>query len=79
MWAIAIVFSLYSVVFVLPKLPEARNRAELLRIQEINTENEHYCQRLLMGPGTSMHDDCILALLQLRNDVENRIADDNEF
>jgi len=72
-------FALYVVVVVLPKLPELRNRAEVLRIQEINGENEHYCWKLHMGSGTPMHDECILTIVQLRNDVEKRIAGENEF
>lgn len=79
MWAIAIVFSLYFLLLVLPKLPEARDRAEVLRILQSNAENEHYCQKLHMGTEASMHDDCIQVLLQLRNDIENRIADDGDF
>ena len=79
LWAIGVTSALYVVAVILPKLPELRSRAEVLRIQEINAANEHYCQKLHIGPGMPMHDECILALDQLRNDVEKRMADDNEF
>jgi hypothetical protein len=79
LWAVAVAFAFYFVAVILPKLPELRNRAEVLRIQEINAENEHYCQKLYMGLGTPMHDECILAFQQLRNDIEKRISDDHEL
>ena len=79
LWAVGTALVFYFLIFVLPKLPETRIRVELLRIQEINAENEHLCQTLHMGPKEPMHDECILALGELRKDVENRFAYEHEF
>ena len=79
LWAVAVVFALYSAVVILPRLPQARKRAEFLRVQEIDAENVHYCQKLHMSLGTPTHDECVLVLQQLRNDIERRNADDDTF
>src|SRR5579884_4014697 len=67
------------VVFIAPKLPELRARAEALRAEAINAQDEWYCQRWHMGPGTPMHSQCVLDLVQYRQSIENRLADENGF
>ena len=79
LWAIAAALVVYLVVVVLPKAPEMRTRAELLRMQEISAENEWYCQRWHMGPMSPMHERCIMDLQQLRTSIENRLADENDI
>jgi hypothetical protein len=79
LWAIAIVFVFYFIVFIAPKLPEARIRAEAVRAEAINAEDEGYCARWHMGPGTPMHNQCILDLGQYRKSIENHLADENGF
>ncbi len=79
LWAVAVAFVLYVAVFVVPKLPEARAQAELIRSEQMNAEHEWYCRRWHMEPGTPMHDQCILDLQEFRASIENRIADDNGF
>jgi hypothetical protein len=79
LWAIAAALVLYVAVFVVPKFPEARAQSELLRSEQMNAEHEWYCRRWHMGPGTPMHDQCVLDLQGFRTSIENRIADDNGF
>jgi hypothetical protein len=79
LWAVAAAVALYVVVFVVPRLPEARAQAELRRSERINAEHEWYCRRWNMGPGAPLHDQCVLDLQEFRTSIENRIADDNGF
>jgi hypothetical protein len=79
LWAIAAVLVVYVVVVILPKAPEMRARADLLRTQEVNAENEWYCQRWHMGAMSPMHERCIMDLQQLRTSIENRLADENDI
>jgi hypothetical protein len=66
----------FFIIFVLPKIHEASDRAERLRAQEISAEHEWYCNRWGMGPGTEMHNQCLTDLQQLRAAIERRIADE---
>jgi hypothetical protein len=79
LWAILLAFVSYFIIFVVPKIPEARDRAEMRRAQEISAEHEWYCNRWGMGPGTAMHNQCLADLQQFRATVERRIADDSDF
>ena len=79
LWAFGAALAIYFLIFTLPKLPESRIRAEFLRVAEINAENDRFCQTLHIKPKTPMHADCILALGQLRKDIENRFAFEHEF
>jgi hypothetical protein len=77
LWAIAAALIIFVVVFILPKAPELRARADLLRTQQVGAENEWYCQRWHMGPMSPMHERCMMDLQQLRISIESRIADDS--
>lgn len=79
LWAALIAFLLYFAVFVAPKLPELRAAAEAARVQQIASENEAYCAKWRMGPGTSMHSDCLSDLGQLRAEIEDQLAQEAEF
>lgn len=79
LWAILAAFVVFFLAFIVPKLPEAAARAERLRIQEITQENEAYCAKWQMGLGTTMHDQCISDLQELRAKVQNRFADLLDF
>jgi hypothetical protein len=79
LWAIAVALMVYVVVVILPKAPEMRAQAELLRTQAISAENEWYCQRWHMGPMSPMHERCIMDIQQLRTSIENRIAAENDI
>lgn len=79
LWAIAVALVVYIVAVILPQAPAAQARAELLRTQQINAENDWYCARWHMGPGTATHSQCIMDLQQLRTSIENRLADENDI
>jgi hypothetical protein len=79
LWAALAAFVVFFLAFIAPKLPEAAAQAEALRFQEISQENEAYCAKWQMGPGTKMHDQCIFDLQELRAKVANRFADRLDF
>ncbi len=79
LWATLAAFVVFFLAFIAPKLPEAAARAEALQIQAISQENESYCAKWQMGPGTKMHDQCIFDLQELRAKVQNRFADQLDF
>ena len=79
LWAILAAFVLFFLAFIAPRLPEAAARAERLRIQEISQENESYCAKWQMGLGTTMHDQCISDLQELRWKAQNRFVDQLDF
>jgi hypothetical protein len=79
LWAILTAFVVFFLAFIAPRLPEAVARAEALRIMEISQENEGYCAKWQMGPGTKMHDECIFDLQELRAKIEKRLADQLDF
>ena len=79
LWAALAAFVVYFLAFIAPKLPEAAERAEALRIHEIAQENEGYCAKWQMGLGTKMHDQCILDLQELRWKIQDRLADQFDF
>jgi hypothetical protein len=79
LWATLTAFVVFFLAFIAPKLPEAAARAEALRIQAISQENEGYCAKWQMGPGTKMHDQCIFDLQELRAKAQNRFADQLDF
>jgi hypothetical protein len=79
LWAILAAFVVFFLAFIAPRLPEAYARSEALRIQEISQENEGYCAKWQMGPGTKMHDQCISDLQELRWKAANRFADLLDF
>jgi hypothetical protein len=76
LWAALVTFLIYFAVFVAPKIADGQAAAERVRLQEIAAENEGYCAKWRMGPGTAMHDDCIYDLRELRTKIENRFAED---
>jgi hypothetical protein len=79
LWATLAAFVVFFLAFIAPKIPEAAARAEALRIQAISQENEGYCAKWQMGPGTKMHDQCIFDLQELRAKAQDRFADQLDF
>lgn len=79
LWATAIASLIYFAAFVAPKAPELRAKAEWHRLQKIAAENESYCAKWQMGPGTAMHHDCLSDLRQLRADIKNELAAEAQF
>ena len=47
------------------------------RNREIAAEQDFYCGKLGMGPGTAIYHKCITYLEEYRAKVERRIADEN--
>ena len=78
-WAILAAFSIFFIVIVAPKLPEAVARAERQRILEIAAEHNSYCKKLGIAPETKAYAQCIRELQAFRTDVEKRIADEMSF
>jgi hypothetical protein len=79
LWSIAASLIICVVLFVLPKLPQMRAHAELLRAQQVGDENEWYCARWHMGPTSPSHERCIMDLQQLRTSIENRLAAESDI
>jgi hypothetical protein len=79
LWATLAAFVVFFLAFIAPKMPEAAARAEALRVQAISEENEDYCSKWKMGPGTKMHDQCLSDLQELRWKIQNRFADQLDF
>ena len=79
LWATLAAFVVFFLAFIAPRLPEAAARAEARRIQEISQENEDYCAKWLMGPGSKVRDQCISDLQELRWKIQNRFADQLDF
>lgn len=77
LWATLCVFTLYTIVFVVPGIPAARARMERARLSEIAAENRFYCEKWGMPAGTHRHVLCTLDLQQIRASVERRIGLDD--
>lgn len=75
LWALLTAFALYFAVIVAPKLPEMRAAAERRQLQEIAAENEAYCAKWHMHRASSMHDECLSELQELRTRIANRLAE----
>jgi hypothetical protein len=78
-WSLALSGLICFIIFAVPKLPQARARAELLRAQEISAETKYYCEKWGMPEGTYAHIMCALDLQEFRAKIEKRMADDMDF
>jgi hypothetical protein len=78
-WSLALSGLVCFVIFIIPKMPDARARAGLLRAQEISAENKYYCEKWGMLEGTHGHTACVLDLRDLRAKIERRMAEDMDF
>lgn len=79
LWAALTAFVICFAVFIAPKLPELNAAAERHRISQIAAQDEAYCAKWRMAPGSAMHDACISDLQQLRAKIANRIAEESDF
>jgi hypothetical protein len=70
------VFVIFFCVFVLPRLPESRAKAEAARILEVQGENSAYCEKWGFSRGTSKYQECVLDLQGLRAKIEQRSSED---
>jgi len=74
-WASLVAFVSWLCVFVLPKVPEIGARAEMLHDNEVAAEEDLYCGKLGMGPGTARYHQCVSYLGEYRAKIEQRIGD----
>lgn len=79
LWAILVAFVLWFSVVVAPTLPEMRARAEMLQDHEIALEQDLYCGKLGIGPGTTMYHQCVSDLEEYRAKIRERIADESQL
>jgi hypothetical protein len=63
----------------IPQMREARAIVEAQRLHEISEENRFYCEKWGMRAGSHEHVICTMDLNHIRQEVEQRIADDNNF
>ncbi len=79
LWAVLAACVLWFLLVAVPKLPEARARADALRVHEINEEQDSFCGQLGMGAETPGYRQCLSRLQEYRARIERRIADENQF
>ena len=79
LWAGLAAFLIFFIVIIVPKLLEARARAESQRILDIAAEHNFYCDKWGMGVGTKGYAQCIRDLQAFRANVEKRIAGEMSF
>jgi hypothetical protein len=79
LWSVLIAGMICFSIFVIPKMPEARAKAEWLRAQETSTEDKFYCEKWGMPQGTHEHNICILDLQRIPANIQKRIDDDTLF
>jgi hypothetical protein len=77
LWASLLAFVIVFCLFIVPKIPEARARAQVQRMQDIAAENASFCKKWGMPSGADS--DCQRNLQEFRQRVERRIDEDNLF
>jgi hypothetical protein len=78
LWALLIAGSVFLLLHI-PQMREARAIAEARRAQEISKENKFYCEKWGMRAGSHEHLICTMDLDHIRQEVEQRIADESAF
>lgn len=78
LWAFFIAMGLVTIWAIL-HLPEARERFERIRAEEIAEENKHYCEKWGMKEGTHAYTLCTIDLYEIRANHSKRISDDMIF
>jgi hypothetical protein len=73
--AAAVVFLLLQI----PRMREARAIAEAQQVLEISEQNRFYCEKWGMRAGTHEHVICTMDLGEIRKEVEQRIAAENDY
>jgi hypothetical protein len=79
LWAILIAFLFFFPTVVLPQIKNSRAAYEAQLSAEISAENDFYCRRFGMQPGTLAYRSCRDDLRLLRASVEKRVAAEYEF
>jgi hypothetical protein len=73
LWALLIAGTVFLLLHI-PHMREARAIAELQRVQKISEQNKFYCQKWGMPDLI-----CMMDLDHIRQEVEQRIADESAF
>jgi len=60
-------------------IPQARERFERNRAQEISEENRHYCEKWGRKAGTHEYTLCTIDLYEIRKNQTKRVSDDMIF
>ena len=60
-------------------IPQARERFERIRAQEISEENRHYCEKWGRKAGTHEYTLCAIDLYEIRKNQTKRISGDMTF
>jgi len=58
---------------------DARVRAEAQRVQEVSEQNKLYCEKWGMPARSHEHVICTMDLDHIRQEIEQRIADDTSW
>jgi hypothetical protein len=78
LWALGIAGAVFLLLHI-PQMRDARAIAEAQRAQEISQENKFYCEKWGMRAGSHEHLICTMDLDHIRQQVEQRIADESAF
>jgi|SRR5450759_970230 lipoprotein NlpI len=78
-WTFGFAMIAYFIVFIVPRISEARAKAESQQILEILAESRFYCEKWNMREGTHEYTQCALDLQEIRAKIAKRITDDMDF
>ena len=78
LWALLLAGTVFLLLHI-PQMRDARAIAEAKRMQEIAEQNKFYCQKWGMPAGSHEHLICTMDLDHIRQEVEQRIADESAF
>jgi|SRR5689334_15039479 hypothetical protein len=79
LWATLLAFVIYTMIFVLPRIPEINALNASIRAQEISAENARLCEKLSIERGTDRYNRCLLDVGEFRHTVEKRAHDDLDW
>jgi hypothetical protein len=78
LWALGIAWVVFLLLHI-PEMRDARTRADAQLAQQISNENKFYCEKWGMPAGTHEHVICTMDLVRIRQETEQRIADEMNF
>ena len=78
LWALLIAGTVFLLLHI-PHMREARAIAEAQRVQKISEQNRFYCEKWGMPARSHEHLICTMDLDHIRQEVEQRIADESAF
>jgi hypothetical protein len=78
LWAL-LVAGVAFLLLNIPRMQEARAIAEAQRMQQIAEENRFYCEKWGLRVGSHEHVICMMDLVHMRKEVEQRVADESNF